>query len=150
MVNNKKENDMGRKPKTEKRGFTLIELMLVVIIIGVLAAMVVPKLTGRSEQAKITAAKAEINGSLSTAIELYELDNGEYPDELKDLWECPPDLEKAPEGTWAGPYLKKKNPKDPWGKEYKYKKDESFLPGYKLWTTPPGGKKEINNLGEDE
>ena len=60
-------------------GLTLIELMFVVIIIGILAAMVVPNLAGRGEQARITATKADIEVNLTTALDLYELDNGRYP-----------------------------------------------------------------------
>ena len=65
--------------KRDKKGFTLVELMLVVIIIGVLVAMVAPRLAGRSEQAKIAAARADIEANLSSALDLYEIDNGTYP-----------------------------------------------------------------------
>ncbi|MCX7661554.1 MAG: type II secretion system protein GspG, partial [Candidatus Omnitrophica bacterium] len=59
--------------------FTLIELMLVVIIIGALVAMVMPRLTGRGEQARIATAKADIQANIATALKLYELDNGAFP-----------------------------------------------------------------------
>ena len=94
--------------------FTLIELMLVVIIIGILAAMVVPRLGGRSEEARIAAAKADIEANLSLAIDLYEMDNGAYPKALDNL------ISKSSEATnWKGPYIKRK-PLDPWGREYTY------------------------------
>lgn len=128
-------------------GFTLIELMLVVIIIGVLAAIVVPRFSGRSREAKISAAKAEINGSLSTAVDLFELDNGRFPKTEnfpEALIKSPSDLESS----WKGPYLKKRVPEDPWGKAYNYKRDSDYLPGYKIWTTTPSGE-EISNVQKE-
>lgn len=126
------------------KAFTLIELMLVVIIIGVLAAMVVPQLTGRSEQAKIAAARADINGSLATALDLFELDNGRYPrtEDFPDALVNPPsDLRN----TWRGPYIRQRVPTDPWGNPYRYELSDRYLPGYKLWTVTPDGE-EISNL----
>lgn len=89
--------------------------MLVVIIIGVLVAMVAPRLAGRSEQAKIAAARADINANLASALDLYEIDNGTYPEKLEDLIVKP-----ASATNWKGPYLKKR-PVDPWGNPYIYK-----------------------------
>jgi general secretion pathway protein G len=100
------------------KGFTLIELMLVVIIIGALVAMVMPRLAGRGEQARVAAAKADILANIATALKLYELDNGEFPsteEGLNSLLNKPASL-----NNWRGPYLEKK-PIDPWGREYKYK-----------------------------
>lgn len=99
-----------------KKGFTLIEIMLVVIIIGVLSAMVIPRLVGRSEQARRAASKADIEANISVALDLYELDNGAYPNSLDDLMSEP---SPAPI-NWNGPYLKKR-PIDPWGEPYHYK-----------------------------
>ena len=100
-----------------RRAFTLIELMLVVIIIGALVAMVMPRLSGRSEQARVTAAKADVLTNIATGLKLYELDNGGFPttDEgLSALLAKP-----ASANNWNGPYLERK-PIDPWGREYKY------------------------------
>lgn len=99
-----------------KKAFTLIELMLVVIIIGVLSAMVVPRLAGRSEQARIQAAKTDISSSIPLALDLYEMDMGQFPDTLENLRTRP----SAGAENWRGPYLKKK-PIDPWGKPYIYR-----------------------------
>ena len=69
----------------KRGGFTLIEIMLVVIIIGVLVAMVMPRLAGRSQEARIAAASADIFSNISVALDLYELDNGKYPQSLDEL-----------------------------------------------------------------
>ncbi len=101
-------------------GFTLIELMLVVIIIGVLAGMVVPSLIGRSQRAKITAAKADIRVGLGLALDLFEQDTGAYPTTDQGL----DALIREPDNVvgWKGPYLKEREiPLDPWGNEYVYK-----------------------------
>lgn len=120
-----------------KNAFTLIELMLVVIIIGVLVAMVMPRLAGRSEQARIAAARADIEANIALALDLYELDYGEYPKSLADL------MKKDEKGR--GPYLKK-SPKDSWGRDYKYK----CCPGshnndYDLYSLGPNGMEGDND-----
>ncbi|MGA3265980.1 MAG: type II secretion system major pseudopilin GspG [Verrucomicrobiota bacterium] len=94
--------------------FTLVELMLVVTIIGILAALVIPKITGRSEQARITAAHADIFGGIKTALDAYEVDNGHYPRSLQDLLRQPSDAH-----NWHGPYLDNL-PMDPWQRPYIY------------------------------
>ncbi len=104
----------------KEKGFTLIELMLVVIIISVLVALVVPRLVGRSQEARFAATQAQIEAHLATALDLYELDNGIYPSTeqglaaLRKMTSAPP----APP-NWKGPYIKK-TPKDPWGNLYNY------------------------------
>ena len=118
-----------------KKAFTLIELMLVVIIIGVLSAMVVPRLAGRSEQARVQAAKTDINSSIPLALDLYEMDLGNYPESLDYLRTPGTDA-----GSWRGPYLKKKS-LDPWGRAYIYKAPgEHNTDSYDLFSMGNDGK----------
>ena len=125
-----------------KRGFTLIEIMLVVAIIGVLIAMVMPRLAGKSEQARKLAAKADIESNIAMSLDMYELDNGTFPNELQDLRAKP-----TPAPTnWNGPYLKKK-PVDPWGIPYNYKfPGDHNKDSYDLWST---GKDRSEGGGDD-
>ncbi len=120
-----------------KTGFTLIELMLVVIIISALAAMVLPRLAGRSEQARVAAASADVRANISTALKLYELDNGQFPvtsDGLKALLSKP-----SSASNWNGPYLEKE-PIDPWGKTYEYKSPGTHRPqDYDLYSLGKDG-----------
>jgi general secretion pathway protein G len=96
--------------------------MLVVIIIGILVAMIVPNIAGRSDQARKTAARTDIESNLSTALDLYKMDVGQYPTTEQGLSALitEPTASPVPE-QWNGPYLKKKRiPKDPWGHDYVY------------------------------
>ena len=105
----------------KQRGFTLIEIMIVVIIIAALAAMVVPRLAGRSEQARVAIAEADINSNIGTALKLYELDNGNFPTTVQGLDALLSKLSSVPAPiNWNGPYLEKK-PVDPWKNPYQYK-----------------------------
>ena len=134
-------------------GFTLIELMLVIVIIGTLAALVVPQFTGRADQARSTAARADIMSNLPLALDLYELDNGDFPSSeqgLKALKEKPT-MVPLPK-NWHGPYLKKK-PTDPWGNPYTYVSPGSHnKDDYDIYSLGKdgveGGGDDINNWEE--
>ena len=130
--------------KNQRSAFTLIELMLVVIIIGALAAMVLPRLTGRSEQARAGAAQADIKVNIATALKLYELDNGSFPSGEEGLNAL---LQKPASATnWNGPYLEAK-PIDPWGREYQYKCPGSHRPhSYDLSSLGKDGKESEDDI----
>lgn len=101
-------------------GFTLIEIMVVIAIIGILATLIVPKIMGRSDEARVTAAKHDV-GTLVQAFKLYRLDIGRYPTTeqgIKALVEKPTS-EPIPQNWKAGGYLDS-IPKDPWGNPYQY------------------------------
>ena len=117
------------------RGFTLIELMVVLVIIGVLAALIVPNVLDRTDDARATAARTDIN-NLVSALKLYKLDNQRYPSAEQGLEA----LVKKPSGgalpaNWR-PYLDKL-PADPWGRPYQY-----IFPGVK-------GEVDVFSLGAD-
>src|SRR3954471_12777583 len=107
------------RDRHERSAFTLIELLLVMVILVVLAAVVVPKFTGRSEQARLTAAKTDIS-AIGGAIAQFEGHHGPYPTNEEGLGA----LIQAPAGlpNWQGPYLKRNAiPNDPWGNAYQYR-----------------------------
>ena len=106
--------------KIGRLGFTLVEIMLVVIIIGALAAMIIPRLSGRGEQAKMKVAKSDIQANLATALRLYELDNGMFPTTAQGLaaLRTKPTSHPTPQ-NWNGPYVER-DASDPWGNPYVY------------------------------
>lgn len=108
--------------KTGSRGFTLIELMVVIVILGILAGLIIPRIMGRPEEAKQLKAKIQIE-SLETALKLYKLDNGAYPDTEQGLLALieKPETGKVPKNWREGGYLEKgRLPKDPWGNDFIY------------------------------
>ena len=108
---------MKKREERREEGFTLVEILIVVIIIGLLAALVGPKLFGKVSSAKLKATKAQIE-LFGTALDAFRLDVGRYPtgDEgLKVLREKPSGVD-----GWQGPYLPKEIPLDPWGRPYIY------------------------------
>ena len=127
-----------RKPvRNPQSAFTLVEIMLVVVIIGILAALVIPKIAGKSEEARETAAHADIYGGIKSALDEYDVDNGFYPSSLQDLLQRPRNAK-----NWHGPYLDPPQlPIDPWGNPYLYACPGKHNPTtYDLWSAGPDGK----------
>ncbi len=133
-------------PGISARGFTLIEIMVVVVIMGILAALVVPKLMGRTDDARIIAAKQDI-ATVMQALKLYKLDNQRYPTTEQGLQALitKPTTGPAANGWKTGGYLDKL-PKDPWGNPYQY-----LSPGTKgeIDVISLGGDGQAGGVGND-
>jgi general secretion pathway protein G len=126
--------------RSSRQAFSLIELLLVLVILSVLAAIVVPKFTGVSEKSRVTKAETEI-ANMGTALSRFEIEVGRFPsteETLQALVVAPSGLA---EGKWGGPYLERGVPKDPWGKPYIYRNPgTNNLNGYDLYSTGPDGR----------
>lgn len=128
-----------------RRAFTLIELLLVLVILGVLAALVVPKFTNRSQQARETAAKSDIS-TIENQINAFEIDVGRFPSSEEGLSA----LVAAPSNvtSWKGPYLQRGLPKDPWGNDYVYKfPGTNNANGFDLYSFGPDGREGTDDIG---
>jgi len=122
--------------------FTLIELMVVIVILGILAAFVVPRITKRPEDARVTKAKIEIS-NLEQALELYYLDNGSYPSSEQGLESLvkKPSSGDEPQNWREGGYLvKSRLPKDPWGNDYMYVSPGTHNQDYDLYSLGKDGQ----------
>ncbi len=121
-----------------RQAFTLVEMLLVLVILAVLAAIVIPKFAGRSQQAKVTAAQSQVS-SIELALEAFEVDNGFYPPSGAGLNSLVDQPNNAP--NWKGPYLQKGIPLDPWGNAYVYNYPGKNKPkGYDLMSMGPDGQ----------
>jgi general secretion pathway protein G len=128
----------AKKEKRGQRGFTLIEILIVVIIIGLIASLVAPNLMGRFERSKEEIAKAQVE-MLSSAVMSYKVDLGKYPMTLDEL-------NKSSEPKWRGPYLSKQTiPRDPWDKEYQYKSPGEHA-SFDLYSFGPNGKLDEQSI----
>lgn len=124
-------------------GFSLIELLLVLVILAVLAAVVVPKFTGRSEDARKTAAKTDIS-QIETAMDTFEIENGRFPtneEGLNALLVAPPNMP-----NWKKPYVKS-DLKDPWGNPYVYRYPGlNNVHGFDLSSLGPDGQPSADDI----
>ena len=148
--NRTKTNDTA----TTARGFTLIELLLVLVILAVLAVIVVPKFTGRSEQARTTGTNTSLSG-IESALNSFEIDNGRFPtssEGLEALLIEPADIQND---SWNGPYLNRQElPKDGWGNEFIYENPGSYNEnGFDLYSMGGDGQAgtddDIKNWSEE-
>jgi general secretion pathway protein G len=135
-----------------RQAFTLVEMLLVLVILATLAAIVIPRFAGRSEQARVTAAQSQI-GSFQLALDAFEVDNGFYPPSSPGLNALVQQPNNAPD--WRGPYLRKGVPPDPWGNPYTYEYPGRRNPdGYDLMSMGPdqrvGGGDDITNWDEQQ
>ncbi len=145
---------MNRNTVNAKRmkAFTLIELLLVITIISVLAGVVVPRFFGRSQEARVSAAKQTIFGTFGIALDLFEQDTGRYPEGLEEL------IADPGVRNWHGPYIKSDTiPLDPWGNAYQYSgsSEQSGSEGmYDLASAGPdgsfGGGDDVTNHNANE
>src|SRR6187431_2949280 len=119
MWTNRRTEIVGARARRQ-RGFTLIEIMVVVVILGILAALIVPKIMSRPDEARIAAAKQDV-ATLAQALKLYKLDNLAYPttDQGLQALVARPAAAPIPVNWKSGGYLERL-PKDPWGRDYRY------------------------------
>lgn len=132
----------------QRSAFTLIELLVVIIVLGLLAALVGPRILGRVSEAKTATARTQIE-LLGTALDNYRLDTGSYPttEQGLDALQKAPTREPVPL-SWRGPYVKRDVPSDPWGRPYVYKSPGEHNPtSYDLSTLGRDG--QAGGDGED-
>lgn len=128
-----------------QRGFTLIELLLVLVILAVLAALVVPKFTNRSQQARETAAKTDIS-SMQTSLNAFEIDTGRFPSSEEGLGALL--TQPANLTGWRGPYIERGLPKDPWGNAYVYRfPGQKNTSGFDLYSLGSDGREGNDDIG---
>jgi len=135
---NQRKRARNLRAQSRRGGFTLIELLLVLVILAVLAAVVVPKFTRRSEQARVTAARTDI-ANLEVALDMFEIDTGRYPTSQEGMEALVSVPGNAPD--WHGPYIKRGVPNDPWGNPYVYRyPGQQNTDGYDLYSYGPDGQ----------
>lgn len=128
----------NRRRRAAQFGFTLIEVLLVLVILVVLGSIAASQFFGAQDKANINAAKAQI-AILASNIERYRFDCKQYPESLKDLLDKPSDAKMAE--RWGGPYLNKSLGDDPWDNEYQYSANGKKNSGkFDVWSNGPDGQ----------
>jgi general secretion pathway protein G len=135
-------------PRSSQNGFTLIEIMVVVVIIGLLAAFIVPQVMGRVDEARITKVKGDVQ-MLETALSMYRLDTARYPTSQQGLLALVTKPEDPAVRNWkSGGYLSRVS-KDPWGNEYRYAYPGQKGREYDLYSLGPDGQEGTDETDKD-
>jgi general secretion pathway protein G len=137
---------MNRNTNRRRSAFTLIELLVVIVILAILAVVVIPRVTGRVDDAKISAAITTVK-TLDNSIEQYKLDTGNYPTSDQGLQALVNNTANNP--RWNGPYLKQGIPNDPWGNPFQYRLPSEHGGDYDVFSAgadgQPGTADDIGN-----
>lgn len=130
--------------KYRQAGFTMIELLVVLVILGLLAGLVGPQFFGKVDSSKVRTAETQVK-MLKMALQTYRLDVGSYPKSLYDLRSAPAEANDY----WRGPYLDESLPKDPWNQEYQYRLDPKADQGFYLYSFGIDGVEGGEELNAD-
>jgi general secretion pathway protein G len=130
--------------KRREQGFTMIELLVVLVILGLLAGLVGPQFFGKVDASKVRTAETQVK-MLKMALQTYRLDVGGYPKSLDDLNTAPGEVKSY----WDGPYLGEKLPKDPWNNSYQYRLDGQAEQGFYLYSYGADGVEGGEDLNAD-
>ena len=136
---------MQRRFKVRSGGFTLVEIIVVVIIIGLLATMILPKLVARVGKAERAVAKQKLS-VIEGAVEMFRLDYGRYPQDLEELLTRPSDI---PEEKWTPPSIKSKDLIDPWDRPFVYKCPGDHDAAFDLYSLGADGQEGGEREDED-
>jgi general secretion pathway protein G len=120
--------------KMSEKGFTMIELLVVLVILGLLAGLVGPQFFGKVDSSKVRTAETQVK-MLKMALQTYRLDVGSYPSSISDLQKSPASVANY----WQGPYLDENLPLDPWNNDYQYRLDSNAQQGFYLYSLGADG-----------
>lgn len=126
-------------------GFTLLELLVVLVILGLLAGLVGPRLFGQADTARVQTAETQIR-MLRSALQAHRVGTGIFPEQLDHLYNRPPNADQI---GWRGPYLDDSVPLDPWGNPYQYRRDSSAPQGFYLYSFGADGQLGGTDLDAD-